>query len=680
MNNFIENIISKTKVTKIILFFIMFFSIFISVSSLIFTPERSERLISICTYTFIVSVILLSISNKIRLVLINYLLVSFLFILFTISAYTSAGVHSPSYVGGYLICSFISGLLISPRVGALVSLLSIVSGFILLYLEYKQILILRNTLEPVGIFIGSIAFFLINILIQYFYSNNIRISLDKFNNELKERKEAERILRKNESWLNLVFENINDGIWDFNLVTQDIILSPNYYVMLGYKNLEEKLSNFKEYRNTIHPDDLEIFDNAFKKCIENKDENINIEIRMKTFNNDWKFLLIKGKILERNTNNEITRIVGSHTDITELKTFEKKLKTLNETLEYKVESRNYELVESNEKLNKTLKELKEAQEQIIISEKMASLGQFVASIAHELNTPLGAINSSITYVEKNLEKDIQNLNSSYYNFTNEKKELFSKLLKKSYLNSSNIIYMNDRERKKEFIKILKDVLPNDTNIIADMLLEIGVQNNSEIEELLKVDNIEELIKIVHSISSIINSLKIIKTASSKASKVVNALKTYSHHDESEELVETDIVKEIEMVLTLFFNRINGDVEIIKKYNIHPKVMSYPEKLNQVWLNLINNSLQAINFNGKIEIEIERIEPWVVVSFTDNGIGIPENIKDKIFTPFFTTKTKGEGSGLGLDICKNIIEQIGGNIIFDSKNGETIFRVFLKELK
>lgn len=100
-------------------------------------------------------------------------------------------------------------------------------------------------------------------------------------------------------------------------------------------------------------------------------------------------------------------------------------------------------------------------------------------------------------------------------------------------------------------------------------------------------------------------------------------------------------------------------------------------MNQVWINLLNNALQSMNYKGKIEIETREQDSWVVVSWTDSGTGIPEKIQDKIFDPFFTTKKHGEGMGLGLDICKKIIDGFGGKIEFQTAPGRTKFSVWLK---
>jgi len=94
------------------------------------------------------------------------------------------------------------------------------------------------------------------------------------------------------------------------------------------------------------------------------------------------------------------------------------------------------------------------------------------------------------------------------------------------------------------------------------------------------------------------------------------------------------------------------------------------------MNLINNSLQAMDYRGTLTISTEHAGEWIIVSFSDTGAGIPESIRDRIFDPFFTTKKHGEGIGLGLDIARSIVEGAGGRIEFESVPGNTVFRVYL----
>jgi signal transduction histidine kinase len=105
-------------------------------------------------------------------------------------------------------------------------------------------------------------------------------------------------------------------------------------------------------------------------------------------------------------------------------------------------------------------------------------------------------------------------------------------------------------------------------------------------------------------------------------------------------------------------------------------MCYPDDLNQVWTNLVHNALQAMDYKGILTIETQQQEGNIFVKFTDNGKGIPPEVKPKIFQPFFTTKSAGEGSGLGLDIVRKIVEKHEGTIAVESVPGQTTFTVSL----
>jgi signal transduction histidine kinase len=116
--------------------------------------------------------------------------------------------------------------------------------------------------------------------------------------------------------------------------------------------------------------------------------------------------------------------------------------------------------------------------------------------------------------------------------------------------------------------------------------------------------------------------------------------------------------------------------VVRQYEALQPIFCYPDELNQVWTNLIHNAIQAMKGVGILEITVSQQRNEVIVRMTDSGCGIPEDIKAQIFEPFFTTKSAGEGSGLGLDIVKKIIDKHQGNIDVDSQPGRTTFTVVL----
>jgi signal transduction histidine kinase len=116
--------------------------------------------------------------------------------------------------------------------------------------------------------------------------------------------------------------------------------------------------------------------------------------------------------------------------------------------------------------------------------------------------------------------------------------------------------------------------------------------------------------------------------------------------------------------------------VIRQYEPLQPVFCYPDDLNQVWENLIHNALQAMDYKGKLTIAVRKQDSHALVAISDTGKGIPDAMKRKIFEPFFTTKPAGEGSGLGLNIVKKIIEKHRGTITFESQPGKTTFYVSL----
>lgn len=352
-----------------------------------------------------------------------------------------------------------------------------------------------------------------------------------------------------------------------------------------------------------------------------------------------------------------------------------KIIKLNNELEDKVAERTHELENANCELEAAIEDLRTAQAQLINTEKMAVLGKLFASIAHELNTPLGIINSAGGSIERILKKELNNVICFCCRAPKELYEIYNELVHKSNDNLDNTqkrmlrrIYSNAAEEKG--IKVCDEII--------EKLLDLGYEEDADdfIALVEKPANIEA-IQAAYSIAILHKSVEMIRVSTEKASTVILALKTYSHKDTSIAPVPYDVVKDVEMVLTLYYNQMKYGVEIVREYEEVSHVICFPDKLHQIWVNIINNALQAMNYKGTLKICISNDHDKVKVSISDNGPGIPEAIIDRIFDPFFTTKKLGEGTGLGLDIVKRIVEEIDGSINVESRSNETTFNVWLK---
>lgn len=265
--------------------------------------------------------------------------------------------------------------------------------------------------------------------------------------------------------------------------------------------------------------------------------------------------------------------------------------------------------QQNDELQNTLAKLKDAQSQLVENEKMASLGQLTAGIAHEINNPINFVSSNVQPLRRDVD-DVLSILQGY----------------------------EETVRDKQFDTAFEAVESLKRQLDVDLLTQ-------EIAELL--DGIEEGAK--------------------RTSEIVKDLRNFSRLDE-DDLKRASIQEGLDSTLLLLRSKYEPRIQVIRNYESVPPIDCYPGKLNQVFMNLIVNAIQAIPETGQIQIDVRSLGEQVEIRISDSGVGMSSEVKKRIFEPFYTTKDVGVGTGLGLSITFSIIERHHGSIEVESTEG------------
>lgn len=281
-----------------------------------------------------------------------------------------------------------------------------------------------------------------------------------------------------------------------------------------------------------------------------------------------------------------------------------------------IEVINQKMKSVNHHLFGIIARLRETQSQLLTAEKMASLGVLTAGVAHEINNPV------------------------------------------------NFIYTGINSLAKEY---------NELIIVVNQIVTLAGQCErlkDEIQELKQLADFDEIVEIIPQ------TIEDIKVGAQRTADIVKGLRNFSRIDR-DNMQLANVHEGIDAALLLLRNKFKNHIRVIKDYGSLPNVLCYPGKLNQAFLNIISNAIDAIPEKGEIIIKTSIDQNKIQIVIHDNGKGISPEIKDKIFDPFFTTKTVGQGVGLGLSITYSIIQEHNGSIDVksDQKHG-TEFTILL----
>ncbi|MCG8478165.1 MAG: PAS domain-containing protein, partial [Spirochaetales bacterium] len=364
------------------------------------------------------------------------------------------------------------------------------------------------------------------------------------------------------------------------------------------------------------------------------------------------------KVPLRNAEGEIVGILGIYQDVTQRRSIEKQLRELNRDLERRVEERTAEL-------RRTLHNLSEAQTQIVYSEKLSVLGRLSAGIAHELNTPLGAIVSSIGTLVDFFDSQFENIQECLEHLSPDERRRFFALYNLAARKAGYIDSGVGRKARKALTRHLENIGTANAREVAENLAELHLVDLPMTHpDLLQDQGIEESLALVNAMAVPYRMVGIIAEATKRSTEVVGALRSYLRHEPAGETRPVNIEEDIDSVLTLLHNKIKRGVRVVRHYG-GAWVEGVSSELSLVWINLITNGAQAMKYHGTLTIHTGTENGRVTVRVTDTGIGISEDIRDKIFEPFFTTRPHGVGMGIGLDICRRTVEKYKGSIKFES---------------
>jgi signal transduction histidine kinase len=318
---------------------------------------------------------------------------------------------------------------------------------------------------------------------------------------------------------------------------------------------------------------------------------------------------------------------------------------------------------------------------LLQSKKMAQLGTFTAGIAHELNNP----SSSVQRGSEQLRNCFSEHQAALFEIrslqlTPEQADHLQELGEQVRQRAREQAELNPIERLDREVALENwfelqgldawDMIPNLANLGFDSANLQNIASNypaGALPVLLKWLTLEfETYRLLEEIHQ----------GAGRISEIIQALKSYVYLDQSP-MQEIDIHDGLKNTLVILRHKLKQGVDVKTDFDTEiPKITAYGSELNQVWTNIIDNAIDAMNGSGRLTLRTRYQQPWIRVEIEDTGPGMPEEVQARLFDPFFTTKPVGKGTGLGLNISYKIVQKHGGDIKVNSQPGSTRFEIIL----
>jgi signal transduction histidine kinase len=326
-----------------------------------------------------------------------------------------------------------------------------------------------------------------------------------------------------------------------------------------------------------------------------------------------------------------------------------------------------------------IREVSRAEQQ---REKLAALGKLSAGLAHELNNPASAARRAAEALGESM-CELRRINNTLDSdaLSPEDRAVLASLeesLLEQSLSAPALDALEQSDREEELAAWLERNAVPDASKLAPGLVEAGVDCAAltTLSARFQGGVLSHVLARVVSSAGAHRLTREIESSTGRISELVRAIKEYSYMDQAPEQ-ELDVHRGLDSTLTMFKFRLKHGVEVKREYDASlPHIVAHGSELNQVWTNLIDNAIAAMDGKGVLTVRTARELEGIRVEIIDSGAGIPEEVKPHIFDPFFTTKGVGEGTGIGLDTVYRIVRAHHGEVSFDSAPGRTSFKVVL----
>ena len=316
-------------------------------------------------------------------------------------------------------------------------------------------------------------------------------------------------------------------------------------------------------------------------------------------------------------------------------------------------------------------------------DKLASLGKLSAGIVHELKNPAAA-GQRVAEELRDRFASLQTLalQLNQYSFTKAQLKFladFQRQILQQDTIASKFDLLTQSDREDKITDWLEENYIERGWEMTSTFFDTGIdtQELDEIADKIPADALSNVLHWLEANLATAGLIQEIEHSTVRISELVKSVKAYAHTNQSQ-LHQVDVHEGIENTLTMLNHKLKGGIVVTREYTKDlPPINTYGSELNQVWTNLIDNAIDALDGKGTIWIRTSQRDNHVIVEIADNGPGIPSEIQSRIFEPFFTTKGVGKGSGLGLDIVHNIVvKKHHGQLHLHSQPGDTSFQIFL----